>query len=141
MLLVRRNTQPTLSTLFDNFFNNEMLDSFNYRPTFTPRTNILEEEKGYKVEMVVPGFLKSDFKLEVEDSQLIVSAEKSKEKSDENDGKVLFREFEHISFRRSFNLGNKVDTSNIEAKYENGILCISIPKAEESLVRKSIEIR
>lgn len=140
MLLVRRNTQPTLSNLFDNFFNNEMLDSFNYRPSFVPKTNILEEEKSYVVEMVVPGFTKADFNIEVEDNQLVVSVQRATENKEEKDGKVLFKEFEQLNFKRSFNLGNKVDTTNIEAKYENGILSINIPKAVEAIVKKSILI-
>lgn len=140
MLLVRRNTQPTLSNLFDNFFNNEMLESFNYRPSFVPKTNILEEEKSYVVEMVVPGFTKADFNIEIEDNQLVVSVQRATENKEEKDGKVLFKEFEQLNFKRSFNLGNKVDTTNIEAKYENGILSINIPKAVEAIVKKSILI-
>ena len=139
--MVKRNSSPVLSDLIDNFFSNDIVDRMDRSLKVMPKTNVLENEKDYSVEMMVPGYDKSDFQLNVENNMLIVSANKEEKKEEKNDSKVIFREYSVKSFERSFTLSNDVDSNKIEAKYENGVLSIHIPKKEEAIVKKLIKIK
>lgn len=98
-----------------------------------PAVNMAEKDEEYELELAVPGMKKSDFKIEVDNNMLTISAEKeSKDKKEENG--YFRREFNFSSFQRSFTLPEgKVDEDNIKAKYENGVLKVNIPKSKEAL--------
>lgn len=119
---------------FDNFFNDFFSPSAWANPssdqTGTPAANIHETPSAYVLELNAPGRNKQDFKVNVDRDLLTVSYEK-KEESTTEDKKEIRREFSFSSFRRSFTLDEKVDVSNIQAKYENGILSIELPKKPE----------
>lgn len=142
MLLMKRNQEPTISDFVSQFFNNElanrMEDGFN---VLRPKANIKENEKSYEIEMQVPGFDKKDFAIEVEDNTLKVSA-KVEDKKEEKDkkGQIIHEEYISKSIERNFQLSNIVDSSKIAAKYKNGILHINVPKKEDAVVKKMIEI-
>jgi HSP20 family protein len=102
-----------------------------------PPANIVENEKDFRIEMAVPGYTKSDFNIELDENRLIISMDK--EKQQEQASGYLMREFGFNSFSRSFRLSNKVDRENISARYENGMLLISVPKKKE-MMHRSIEI-
>lgn len=112
---------------------NQNCQSFEYKP----KTNIIEEDNNYLVEMMVPGIKKDDLNIELEKDALIVSYE-AKEES--NDVKYKVQEFELKSFRKKFVLSDKLDTANIKAEIMDGILQINIPKKEEATIKKMIEI-
>lgn len=96
-----------------------------------PSVNITENGKEFRIELAAPGMSKNDFKVNVEDNVLTISAEKEEEKNDKNE-RYTRREFSYRSFTRSFRLPAEVRSENIEGKYEDGILKLSIPKKEES---------
>lgn len=96
-------------------------------------TNIHETADGYHLEMSAPGRSKEDFTLNVDKGLLTVSFEK-KEEAENKDYKTIRKEFSLKSFKRSFNLDDKINTANIQAKYENGVLKIYLPKKEEVTV-------
>ncbi len=139
---MKRNQEPTISDFVSQFFNNElanrMEDGFN---VLRPKANIKENEKSYEIEMQVPGFDKKDFAIEVEDNTLKVSA-KVEDKKEEKDkkGQIIHEEYISKSIERNFQLSNIVDSSKIAAKYKNGILHINVPKKEDAVVKKMIEI-
>ncbi len=139
---MKRNQEPTISDFVSQFFNNElanrMEDGFN---VLRPKANIKENEKSYEIEMQVPGFDKKDFAIEVEDNTLKVSA-KVEEKKEEKDkkGQIIHEEYISKSIERNFQLSNIVDSSKIAAKYKNGILHINVPKKEDAVIKKMIEI-
>lgn len=141
MLMVRRNAQPALSELINNFFDTDLSERIDRSLKVMPRTNIMEKEDSYSVEMLVPGFSKDDFNLNVENDLLIVSAQKEENKEEKSANKIIFREYNVQSFERSFTLSNDVDSNKIEASYENGILNLMIPKKKEALVKKLIKIK
>ena len=121
---------PALKT-FDSFFDN-LVNEF---PTlqsngFFPPVNIYEKKDAYELELNVPGRSKEDFKITVDNNVLIVSFEKKEETKNE-DTKQIKKEFSLQSFKRSFTLDEKVNAENIIAKYENGLLVVSLPKKEE----------
>ena len=141
MLMVRRNTQPTIADLFSNFFDSELMDKFDRSLKFSPKTNIVETDKAYRVDLMVPGFDKEDFNINIENDVMTISAHKE-EKNEEKDGdKVVFSEYRVEDFERSFTLSQDVDSNKIEAAYENGILKVNIPKKKESIVKKLVKIK
>lgn len=92
--------------------------------------NINESENGYNLEFNVPGRNKEDFTINVENKLLTVSHEK-KEQAEVKELKSVRKEFSFSSFKRSFTLDEKINADGIEAKYENGILKVFLPKKEE----------
>ena len=95
-----------------------------------PPANITEKKDSYQIELAVPGFNKADFNVKLEDKILTISAEKKTENVSETD-KLVRKEFSHKSFKRSFTIDDKIDSQNISAKYENGILTLELPKKED----------
>jgi HSP20 family protein len=134
MSLVKFSNQ--FPSFFDRFFEGDMFDwsnrNFSLTNTTLPSVNIKEDTEGFHVEVAAPGFGKNDFKIELNHDQLTISSEKKVE--DETNDKLHFtrREFSYQSFSRTFNLPSIAEADKIKAKYENGILCISIPKKEEA---------
>ncbi|GGA86067.1 Hsp20/alpha crystallin family protein [Puia dinghuensis] len=95
-----------------------------------PPVNIHETTEAYHLELSAPGRNKEDFKLSVDNGQLTVSFEK-KEETKTEDYKTIRKEFSFRSFKRSFNLDERVDSNAIQAKYENGVLKLYLPKKEQ----------
>jgi HSP20 family protein len=145
MSLVRFSNQ--MPGILYRFLENEMFDlsNRNYSNTNTtlPAVNIKEDKEGFEVEMSAPGFEKSDFKIELNNNLLTISSEKKIENETKEDQLFTRREFSYQSFMRSFSLPETIDSGKIVAKYENGILAISIPKKEEAKPKplKQIDIQ
>ncbi|MBS3807814.1 MAG: Hsp20/alpha crystallin family protein [Bacteroidales bacterium] len=130
----------SLNRLFDRFFEDQAADNRQYFAL--PPANIAEGEKHFRIELAVPGYNKSDFNIELNEDLLNVSLKESdnkEEKNNQDNSSYVKREFGFDGFCRSFRLSDKVDRGNIKAKYENGILMITIPKKKEMLNR-SIDI-
>lgn len=126
-----RFNQPTLKNL-DGFLDSLLNDSpvaNNYGMNF-PAVNIVETNDDYQVELNVPGRKKDDFKITVDKNVLTISFEKKEESKDENK-KFIKREFTTQSFKRSFTLDEKINADDIDAKYEDGLLLLTLPKKEE----------
>jgi HSP20 family protein len=106
-----------------------------------PATNILNNEDAFMIEMAVPGMKKSDFKIDVENNVMTISSEEKTE-SEKAEVNYTQREFYRNRFSRSFTLPEITDNEKIVAKYEDGILAISIPKKEEAKPKppKTIQI-
>lgn len=119
---------------FDNFFNDFFSPAVWANPsadvTSTPAANVHETPSAYVLEINAPGRNKEDFKINLEKDLLTVSYERKEENRSE-DEKAIRREFSFTSFKRSFSLDDKIDASNIQAKYDNGILKIELAKKPE----------
>jgi HSP20 family protein len=101
------------------------------RASSLPAVNICEDNQNFMVDVVAPGFKKEDFKINMDDDLLTISAE-SKHENKEGDGKDYSRrEYSYSSFTRSFQLPENAKAESIGARYEDGILKITIPKAEQ----------
>ncbi|MNL53906.1 Acid shock protein [compost metagenome] len=106
----------------------------------TVPVNIHETADGYHLELNAPGRNKEDFKVNVENGLLTISYEK-KETTEDKTYKTIRREFNFRSFKRSFNLDEKINADAIQARYENGVLKVFLPKKEEvKLSPKEISI-
>ena len=92
-------------------------------------------DKDYRVEVAAPGMTKNDFNIKIdENNNLVVSMEKKEEKNeDKKDGRYLRREFSYSKFQQTMVLPDNVEKDKIEAKVENGVLSISIPKRTEEI--------
>ena len=135
MTLVKRNDLwfPDIANFFDDFLGtNTQNNGLNFATGRSiPAVNIKENDKNFEVEVAAPGMDKKNFKVEVENNVLTISAEKKEEKKEKKDN-YSRKEFSYESFERSFTLPqDMVDANKIVAKYENGILKIDIPKKEE----------
>lgn len=129
------------ASIFDEFFGRGFTDFFpNNFLGANPSVNVSEDEEGYMLEIAAPGLDRDDFSLEIKDSSLIVLVEKEG-RAEENEENYLRREFNYSSFERQFQLPENVSTEDIAAKYDNGILVVSLPKREkETKAIKRIEI-
>ncbi|MFT3678787.1 MAG: Hsp20/alpha crystallin family protein [Ferruginibacter sp.] len=146
MTLVKVNNP--VSKTFDGFFN----DLFNDFPASFGKTvredvfgfppvNIVENTNGYYLQVSAPGLDKADFNVKLDGNLLTISGEKKEEKKDET-AKTIRKEFSHKAFKRSFTLDEKINSANISAKYENGVLYVELPKNEvQKEVSKEISIQ
>ncbi|MEP7318309.1 MAG: Hsp20/alpha crystallin family protein [Panacibacter sp.] len=131
MTLVKHNYR-TVNNLFDELFSNlpatwEKGSGLNF-----PATNIHETNDAFHLELVAPGLKKEDFKVNLEKGLLTISYEKKDESEAENkDYKTHRREFNFTSFKRSFSVDDKINAEAIEAKYNDGVLKLVLPKKEE----------
>ncbi|MBS1668441.1 MAG: Hsp20/alpha crystallin family protein [Bacteroidetes bacterium] len=132
VLKVTNPVQKSISNVFEDFLNEfpvfgsrEWASNLNFPPV-----NIHETADAYHVEMNVPGLGKEDLKVNVENGLLNISFEKKEEEKKEG-YKTIRREFGFRSFKRSFSLDENVDASQVQAKYENGLLKLLLPKKEQ----------
>lgn len=123
------------SDILDEFFN----DSLNYRrDSFMPSVDISETDNEFEVSVELPGMKKEDINVDLDNGRLSISGERKFEKEEE--GKNYHRvESSFGSFNRSFQLPESINEESIEAKYDNGVLNITIAKREEK-VKKQIKI-
>ena len=129
-MLTKRNSL-ILPSLISDFLKP---DWFGGMDTFThvPSVNIKENEKDYMLELVIPGFKKEDFNIEIDNGVLTISSE-VKEGEETKEGNYTRREFSVSSFKRAFTLPDTINIDAINAAYEGGILRLTLPKREEAL--------
>lgn len=136
-----------MPVMFDDFFKpwNEWFEGgsslFN-RMLTVPAVNIVENKNEYVVSMSVPGFKREDFKINVESNMLTISSEKEVS-NEEKETKYTRKEYSYSSFSRSFTLPEEVNQERIEAKYEDGILKLFLPRKEaaKKLIAKNIAVK
>ncbi len=131
----RRNEMPAFSAfsnIFNNYFEREFPDVFRTKASYTvPAVNVIENKDNFQLEVAVPGLNKNDFKLNIKNNVLTITGKKEIEK-EENETNYTRKEFSYSSFERSFTLPDSVNSDNINAVYENGVLKVNIPKREEA---------
>jgi HSP20 family protein len=98
-----------------------------------PPVNITDENNHYMVSIAAPGLKKDDFKIELEGKVITISSEKEEKKGEkEEEERFARKEYSYSSFSRSFSLPGNVKTDSIEARYEDGVLRIRVPRKEEA---------
>ena len=123
--------RKSFDSVVDDFFNsipglwNDGYSGINLAPV-----NITESANGFNLDVSVPGINKEDIKVNVEKGLLTISYDKKEEQKAE-DVKSIRREFSNRSFKRTFTIADQVDAEAIQAKYENGILKLFLPKKEQ----------
>jgi HSP20 family protein len=143
-----RNLFPNVPSFFEEMLSKDWLNwPFTHNTGAEgsmPAVNVRETNDAFELEVAAPGMTKKDFKVQLDNNLLVISAEKEHKQEDKNEqGHYSRQEFSYQSFMRSFSLPEKmVKGDQIVAKYKDGILYISIPKNEEARVKpmKQIEI-
>jgi len=146
MTLLKVNNRPAVKN-WNGIVNDLFRDFEASLPSATeknlgkPLTNVAETKEGYHVEILVPGRNKALFQVKVENGELLVGYEaEATEASQEH--KQLRNEFTLGNFKRSFSIDENMNTEAIQAKYEDGLLKLYIPKKENALpVTQSIQIQ
>ena len=132
MSLIPRDSLFDLDNLFNHFWSpvvsKEMSADF-----FSPRVDIKEKKKKYEITADLPGVDKDDLSVTLEDGVLTIEASTNEEKTEEEDGKVIRKERRSGKFMRSFNLGLDVKEADINARFKDGVLTLTVPKAEASV--------
>jgi len=121
-----------VSPLFEDFLARDISDwaerSIPAIGVNLPSVNLKETETKLEIELAAPGLKKEDFKIEVDNNMLIISAEKEEKKESSKKDDYVRKEFNYQSFYRSFNLPDYADENKIEATYKDGILNVTIDK-------------
>lgn len=125
--------EPMHGQSFGQFFN-------RYSNANQPEilTNIFTDETAFNLELAIPGYVREDFSISVEEQLLTIKAEaKEQEVKDE---KYLRKEFSASGFQRKYSLPKKVDAETISAGYTNGILSIKLPFKQEVILKREVSI-
>jgi len=126
------------ATVLDDFFNTNFGDIIdNDFSRKSPGINIKESENAFIIELAAPGLKKENFNIHIEKDQLIISSKNEhneENKAEENSENVKYkrREFNYSNFKKSFHLNKDIDITKIDAKYDAGILTVSLEKREEA---------
>lgn len=127
-------------TDLSEWFDDKWLKSSAGVAKWTPAVNVIDHQGYYEIEVAAPGIKKDDFKISYEKGKLTISGE-LKEEQDEKNKNYTRKEFSSKSFSRSFTLPENVNEDGIQAKYENGILRLTLNKTNiEAPKRKEIAI-
>ena len=137
---------PSFPSFFNRLFEGDLMDwsstNFAGSNSTLPAVNVLENDDEYKIEVAAPGMKKEDFKVNFENGRLTISSEFKEEKGNDSDERYSRREYRYQSFQRSFTIpDNLVDGDKINAKYNQGILEITLPKREEVKPKPAREIK
>ena len=136
MTLVKWTPKRNVMSLFDDV-EQMISQAFNYplqteygSLSYSPLMNINELNDEYLVTMDLPGVEKKDVEIKVSDGYLTISGERQFVNQDSENNRVRY-ESAHGAFSRSFELSSEIVSDKIKAKFKNGVLSITIPKAEE----------
>ncbi|RKS03652.1 MULTISPECIES: Hsp20/alpha crystallin family protein [unclassified Flavobacterium] len=133
MNLVKRNYN-NFPSIIDEFLKPDWFGGFQNLQTNIPAVNIKETDTNYSLELAAPGKVKDDFVIEIDHNVLTISSEvKTENEQKDDNGRYTRREFSYAAFRRAFTLPETVNTEDINANYENGVLWITLPKKQEAL--------
>jgi len=129
-----RNFDRSFDNMVDELFNGlpvVLNDGYNFltKQGYVP-VNISEVSNGYTVDVIAPGFEKTDFKVNIDNNVLTISAERKTEEKSQTD-KQIRKEYSYRSFKRSFTIDDKIDATAIDASYVNGVLKLNLPKKAE----------
>ncbi len=127
-------------SILDRLFRNDLRDYFMADfPETVPAVNISEEKDRYVIEMAAPGLKKEDFKVNVQNDEITIACEKEEEKKEE--GKHYSRrEYNYSSFTRSFTLPDDANINNIEARYTDGVLKLTVSKKDSVPAKQAKQI-
>lgn len=127
MTPARRNSETWLPDIFNDFFENNWMNRTN---ATAPAINVLDNEKSYEIELAAPGLTREDFKVSLDpEGNLSIDMEKKQEENGEKKhGHYLRREFSYSKYQQIMTLPEDADREHIEAKVENGVLTVNIPK-------------
>lgn len=155
MNIVRRNNSPLATyrpasmddqfdRLVENMFENFLapfapyssLSRMDTSAALSPRMNVTETDKSFEVEAELPGVTKEDIKVAIDNRRVSIEAEEKRESEQKEGENLVYAERSFRKFSRNFTLPVEVDDVGAQAKLENGILKLSLPKREPAQAKK-----
>ncbi len=130
-----------VENMFEDFFApftpySSLLSRRDESSVVSPRLNVLETEKTFEVEAELPGVAKEDIKVAIDSRRISIEGEAKRESAEKEGENIVYAERSIRKFARSFTLPADVDDTGAQAKLENGILMLTLPKKEASQVKK-----
>jgi HSP20 family protein len=123
-----------------SFFDDDFFPVLNTRTSSIPAVNISEDEKRFTLDLAVPGIDKKELKIDINEDVLTISSETKNESEESRDG-YKRKEFSYSSFCRSFQIPENINKDKIEANYKDGVLSVTLPKAEEEKHKISRQVK
>ncbi len=130
---------PETYGLLDRFLN-EGLTPKRDLSQFRPQVDAIETEKAFELQVALAGFKKEDIKLDFEDGKLTISGER-KFDTDNKERTYHFLETNYGHFSRTFSLPENIQETAIEARFENGLLTVVLPKDEQKALKRQIQVK
>jgi HSP20 family protein len=145
-MTLARLSDNLFPSYLDRFFEGNLMNlhssNFAGRNSTLPAVNVKENDHEYCIDVAAPGMNREDFKVSFDNGSLMISSEKKAEHEEKDGENVTRKEFSYQAFQRSFNVpGNMVNVDKIGAKYEDGILHITLPKREEAKPKPAKKIK
>lgn len=137
MNIMARDSRLDFDRLFDHFSFPSIEREFENK-LFRPRVDIKEQADGFAITAELAGVNKDDLEVHLEDGVLSIKASVNTESEDEKDGKVIRRERQSGTYYRSFDVGKFITESDINAKFENGLLTVIVPKVQDRQPEKKL---
>lgn len=149
--LYRNVDRNEFLTPFDRFFDDLFSSSFPdlskefgvgfFEKQSYPKVDIVDYDDSVVIEAEIPGLNKEEVSVEVQDDILTISGQKLKQAESKETGKYIRRELKHSSFKRSFTLTDVINKDSLQAKFENGLLKITLKKVKPTVsTSKKIKI-
>ena len=134
--LVPNHTFERLNQMMEDFVGMEAIPTHWSTRAWSPSVDIHETDKEYQLLMDLPGFDQKNIEVEVLGNKLTLSGHREQNLDEVKDGKLIRYERNYGSFSRSFSLESEVIAKHIDAKFENGVLKVVIPKATKEAAKK-----
>ena len=123
---------------FDKEFNRMMRPLYGKHAQNMMKTDVRETDNSYELDIDLPGFKKDEISVQLDNGYLSISASKGLDKNEENkDGKYIRRERYAGAMNRTFYVGDNLTQQDIQAKFEDGILKISVPKKDVQQIEQN----
>ncbi len=123
---------------FDKEFNRMMRPLYGKHAQNMMKTDVRETDNSYELDIDLPGFKKDEISVQLDNGYLSISASKGLDKDEENkNGKYIRRERYAGSMNRTFYVGSQLTQQDIQAKFEDGILKISVPKKDVQQIEQN----
>ncbi|MCC3154210.1 Hsp20/alpha crystallin family protein [Hymenobacter sp. BT770] len=129
----------SFSTMLDRFFQDSVAGRGRVN-AFSPQVDAYETDKGYQIDVALPGLKRDDVKVDFQQGRLTISGERQF-KNEQNDRRYHIVESSYGSFQRSFQLPDTIEPRQIQASFEDGVLHVTVPKDEEKTMRHQIQIQ
>ena len=125
----------SFDSMFDDMFNNFFTDfglsnNFALKSGSYPKVNVIDNTNKVIIEAAIPGMAKEDIDLKIKDNILTISGKKQDQIENDPNEKFFIREVKKSAFSRSFDLGDNLNIEDIKAKFNKGMLLITLPKIE-----------
>jgi len=138
MTLVRYNPLTNfVPSTFGDLIESALRDTNN--TGFVPQTDIIKSDKFIELQIIAPGMNKSDFTIDLNENVLTISGERKDTINEEMS--YIKKESKYGHFERAFTLSEDINTKDIAAKYEDGILKIKLPIVEKKINKATIQVK